>query len=71
MEQHQSYANKEQKGSFNIGSVTSPLSAAKLAAKVNSLATSPLTPQKTPIRVNAAVPQKVNVDYKSMVDKLA
>ena len=71
MEQHQSYVNEERKGSLNIGSVTSPLSAAKLAAKVNSLATSPLTPRKTPTRVNAVVPQKVNVDYKSMVDKLA
>ena len=71
MEQHQSYANQERRGSLNIGSVTSPLSAAKLAAKVNSLATSPLTPRKTPTRVNAVVPQKVNVDYKSMVDKIA
>lgn len=71
MEQHQSYREKEQSSSLNMAGMTSPLSAAKLAAKVNSLATSPSTPRRTPIRVNAPVPQKVDVDYKTMVDKLA
>ena len=51
--------------------MTSPLSAARLVAKVNSLATSPSAPRRTPVRVNAITPQKINVDYKSMVDDLA
>ena len=71
MKQHQSDKIEGQVSSYNKSNMTSPLSAAKLAAKVNSLATSPSTPRRTPIRVNATVPQKMNVDYKSMVDKLA
>lgn len=71
MEQHQTYKSEEQSRSFNTANVTSPLSAAKLVAKVNSLATPPSKPRRTLIQANVPVAQKVNVDYKSMVDKLA
>ena len=71
MEQHQTYKSEEQSRSFNTANVTSPLSAAKLVAKVNSLATPPSKPRRTLIQANIPVAQKVNVDYKSMVDKLA
>lgn len=71
MEQHQTYKSEEQSRSFNTANVTSPLSAAKLVAKVNSLATPPSKPRRTLIQANVPVVQKVNVDYKSMVDKLA
>ena len=71
MEQHQTYKSEEQTRSFNTANVTSPLSAAKLVAKVNSLATPPSKPRRTLIQANVPVAQKVNVDYKSMVDKLA
>ena len=71
MEQHQTYTSEEQSRSFNTANVTSPLSAAKLVAKVNSLATPPSKPRRTLIQANVPVAQKVNVDYKSMVDKLA
>lgn len=70
MEQHQTYKSEEQSRSFNTANVTSPLSAAKLVAKVNSLATPPSKPRRTLIQANVPVAQKVNVDYKSMVDKL-
>lgn len=71
MEQRQSYKTEEQKSSFNTSNVTSPLSAAKLVAKVNSLAIPPSTPRRATARVNSIVPEKRNVDYKSMVDRLA
>ena len=71
MEQHQSFKSEEQVSSLNKSAMTSPLSAARLVAKVNSLATSPSAPRRTPVRVNAITPQKINVDYKSMVDDLA
>ena len=71
MEQRQSYKTEEQKSSFNTSNVTSPLSAAKLVAKVNSLAIPPSTPRRATARVNSVVPEKRNVDYKSMVDRLA
>lgn len=71
MEQRQTYKSEEQSRSFNTANVTSPLSAAKLVAKVNSLATPPSKPRRTLIQANVPVAQKVNVDYKSMVDKLA
>lgn len=71
MEQHQTYKSEEQSSSFNTANVTSPLSAAKLVAKVNSLATPPSKPRRTLIQANVPVAQKINVDYKSMVDKLA
>lgn len=71
MEQHQTYKSEEHSRSFNTANVTSPLSAAKLVAKVNSLATPPSKPRRTLIQANVPVAQKVNVDYKSMVDKLA
>lgn len=71
MEQHQTYKSEEQSRSFNTANVTSPLSAAKLVAKVNSLATPPSKPRRTLIQANVPVAPKVNVDYKSMVDKLA
>lgn len=71
MEQRQSYKTEEQKSSFNTSNVTSPLSAAKLVAKVNSLAIPPSTPRRATARVNSVFPEKRNVDYKSMVDRLA
>ncbi len=71
MEQRQTYKSEEQSRSFNTANVTSPLSAAKLVAKVNSLATPPSKPRRTLIQANVPVAQKINVDYKSMVDKLA
>ncbi len=71
MEQRQSYKTEEQKSSFNTSNVTSPLSAAKLVAKVNSLAIPPSTPRRATARVNSVIPEKRNVDYKSMVDRFA
>ena len=72
MEQHQSYkSGEQQKSSLNTSKVTSPLSAARLVAKVNSLATPLSAPRKVSTHVNFSNPQKLNVDYKSMVDKLA
>lgn len=71
MEQRQSLKSEEQVSSFNTSNVTSPLSAAKLVAKVNSLAVAPIKPRKANARTNAVVAQKINVDYKSMVDKLS
>ena len=71
MEQHQSYISEGQVSSPNKSTMTSPFSAAKLVAKVNALATSPAAPRRTPARVNNSVPPSANVDYKSMVDRLA
>lgn len=71
MEQHQSYKNEEQVSSLNYSNMTSPFSAAKLVAKVNALASSSSLPSRTVMRANAVTPQKLNVDYKSMVDELA
>lgn len=71
MEQRQSYKSEEQVSSFNKSTMTSPLSAAKLVAKVNSLATAPSAPRRSILNANISAPQKVNVDYKSMVDKLS
>ena len=71
MKQHQSYKREGQVSSQNRSNVTSPFSAAKLVAKVNSLASSPSVPHRTSVRVNDPVVPKVNVDYKSMVDRLA
>lgn len=71
MEQRQSYKSEEQVSSFNKSTMTSPLSAAKLVAKVNSLATAPSAPRRSFLNANISAPQKVNVDYKSMVDKLS
>ena len=71
MEQRQSYKTEEQKSSFNTSNVTSPLSAAELVAKVNSLAIPPSTPRRATARVNSVIPEKRNVDYKSMVDRFA
>jgi len=72
LEQHQSYkSGEQQKSSLNTSKVTSPLSAARLVAKVNSLATPLSAPRKVSTHVNFSNPQKLNVDYKSMVDKLA
>ena len=70
MEQGQSYQEQEQKSSFNMSNVTSPLSAAKFVAKVNSLSTAPSKPHRSGVN-NVAYAQKINVDYKSMVDSLA
>ena len=72
MEQHQSYKVEELGSSFNTSNVTSPLSATRLTAKVNSLATPNTTPRRTLNR--AVLPEmlnQINVDYKTMVDKLA
>lgn len=71
MEQSQSLKKDERKSSLNMSNVTSPLSAARLVAKVNSLAINPTNPRKASARTNAVMAEKVNVDYKSMVDKLA
>lgn len=72
MEQRQSNKVEEHTGSFNTTNVTSPLSAAKLVAKVNSLA-SPLSKPRRMTMPNSmeAIKQKSNIDYKSMVDKIA
>ena len=71
MEQGQSYKQEERRSSLDMSNVTSPLSATRLVAKVNSLAIAPSKPHKSGVRSSAAVPQKINVDYKSMVDSLA
>ena len=71
MEQRQSYKSEEQVSSYNKSAMTSPLSAAKLVAKVNSLATAPSAPRRSFLNANVSVPQKINVDYKTMVDKLS
>jgi len=71
LEQRQSLKQEERHSSFNTTNVTSPLSAARLVAKVNSLASPQTKPQRVPAQVNAPAAQKVNVDYKSMVDRLA
>ena len=71
MEQHQSYVNEERKSSLNTSNVTSPLSASRLVAKVNSLATPPSAPKRATTRLNVSVPQKSNVDYKAIIDKLS
>ena len=73
MEQHQSYKSEEQKvSSFNTSNMTSPLSATRLTAKVNSLATPSSVPRRSFTR--AQLPEsfgQVNIDYKTMVDRLA
>jgi hypothetical protein len=71
LEQRQSYKSEEQVSSYNKSAMTSPLSAAKLVAKVNSLATAPSAPRRSFLNANVSVPQKINVDYKTMVDKLS
>lgn len=72
MEQHQSYKSEElDKSSINMSNVTSPLSASRLVAKVNSLASPNSVQRKVVSRANVSIPQKMNVDYKSMVDRLA
>ena len=71
MEQGQSNKQEERRSSLDMSNVTSPLSATRLVAKVNSLAIAPSKPHKSGVRSSAAVPQKINVDYKSMVDSLA
>ncbi len=71
MEQRQSYKSEEQVSSFNKSTMTSPLSAAKLVAKVNSLATVPSAPRRSLLNANVSTTQKVNVDYKTMVDRLS
>ncbi len=71
MEQHQSYKEEERVGSPNKSAMTSPLSASRLVAKVNSLAKAPSAPRRSILSANPFARQKVNVDYKNMVDKLA
>ena len=70
MEQRQSNKVEEHSSSFNKGNVTSPLSAARLVAKVNSLSAPPSKAKRVNVH-NAPIKQKSNVDYKSMVDKIA
>ncbi|MCM1265505.1 MAG: diguanylate cyclase [Candidatus Gastranaerophilales bacterium] len=69
MEQRQSNKIEERSSSFNTNNVTSPLSASRLVAKVNSLSTPPSKARR--VLPNMPVKQKSNVDYKSMVDKIA
>ena len=70
MEQRQSNKVEEHSSSFNKSNVTSPLSAARLVAKVNSLSAPPSKAKRVNVH-NAPNKQKSNVDYKSMVDKIA
>lgn len=68
MEQQQTEQTKEQKASFSRSGVSSPISTTRLVARVNSL----VTPVVSPVQHNE-VPQKRKreIDYKTMVDKLA
>ena len=71
MKQHLSYKKDEQVSSLNMSNVTSPLSAAKLVAKVNSLSDSPIAPQKKQIRQSMMLPQKAEIDYKSIINEIS
>ena len=71
MEKSKTNKIEEQSSSFNKSNVTSPLSAAKLVAKVNSLASPLAKSSRVNVIPNAPLPQKTNVDYHSMVDRLA
>ena len=71
MEKSKTNKIEEQSSSFNRSNVTSPLSAAKLVAKVNSLASPLAKSSRVNVIPNAPLPQKTNVDYHSMVDRLA
>ncbi len=70
-QQHQSYKAKElEKSSLNKSNMTSPLSASKLVAKVNSLVNPLSVPRNVSTNLNVTHPQKVNVDYRAILDKI-
>lgn len=68
MEQQQTKQIKGQSTPFNSSGVSSPISAARLVAKVNSL----VTPSVAPAQNNETSFQyKYDIDYQSMVNKIA
>ena len=71
MEQRQKNKVEERVSSFNTTNVTSPLSASKLVAKVNSLASPLSKPRGVTLPNITPSVQKSNIDYKTMVDKIA
>lgn len=68
MEQQQAEQIKGQSAPFNRLGVSSPISTARLAAKVNSLVTSGVAPAKSE---NETFQYNYVIDYKSLVDKIA
>jgi diguanylate cyclase (GGDEF)-like protein/putative nucleotidyltransferase with HDIG domain len=71
LEQRQKNKVEERVSSFNTTNVTSPLSASKLVAKVNSLASPLSKPRGVTLPNITPSVQKSNIDYKTMVDKIA
>lgn len=67
MEQQQTEKIKGQSTPFNRAGVSSPISAARLVAKVNSL----VTPSDAPAKENDVFQYKYVIDYQSMVNKIA
>lgn len=67
MEQQQTEKIKGQSTPFNRSGVSSPISAARLVAKVNSLVTPPVAPAKE----SDVFQYKYVIDYQSMVNKIA
>lgn len=67
MEQQQTEKIKGQSTPFNRSGVSSPISAARLVAKVNSL----VTPSDAPAKENDVFQYKYVIDYQSMVNKIA
>lgn len=70
MRQHHSYKTEERQSSFNKANVSPPLSAARLAAKVNSLSM-PINRPAGNVFHGTVDDHAVNVDYKTMIDKIA
>lgn len=68
MEQQQTEQIKGQKTSFNTSGVSSPISAARLVARVNSLVTPAVSSAQ---KEKHSYSQEYDIDYKSMVDELA
>jgi diguanylate cyclase (GGDEF)-like protein/putative nucleotidyltransferase with HDIG domain len=69
LEQQQEKQIKERNASFNRSGVSSPISAARLVAKVNSLVTPVVSPNN--IQQQHFPQIKTEIDYKTMVNKIA